>query len=223
MGCSTLHSNFRGSLAAYRAPRLPHIVPVLPVVIVIEFVDKNQNPVQVKPRSAPASAKMNASNGANPIAEIIVTIARGNDTDLPRALELDVRAHLARSASYVQPPDLLDILLDRLRLPHTTLLLAFLEEKLVGTALLSAARTLEGSGEVIEGLAHITLVNVDPSLWGRGIGKRLMAASEESAAADGFKRAQLWVRIDVPKSVHALSQSRLLEDTGDETISAGGS
>ena len=149
-----------------------------------------------------------------------VRIVEGNESDLPRAIDLDRRAHLTRSARYAQPSDLREILVDRLALPLSTLLLAFVAQEFVGTVLLSTARALEGSGDLIDGLAHITFVNVEPAWWGRGIGKRLMAAAEKRAAADGFTRAQLWVRVGDPRSF-TLYRNRGYQHTGDEKVSAG--
>lgn len=96
----------------------------------------------------------------------VATIVEGGEADLPRALDLDLRAHRARSTRHEQPADLRDILAERMRLPRTTLFLALVGEACVGTAFLRTAQTQGHSGAHIEDLAHISLVSVEPSMWG---------------------------------------------------------
>ena len=42
-------------------------------------------------------------------------------------------------------------------------------------------------------VGELTALYVDPALWGRGIGRGLLAAAEASLAAEGFSEAVLWV------------------------------
>lgn len=61
----------------------------------------------------------------------------------------------------------------------------------VGVCHGSPERDLE-RGVVIDGVAHLTSLAVDPGWWGMGFGHGLLAAGEERMRDLGFRRARLW-------------------------------
>ncbi len=68
----------------------------------------------------------------------------------------------------------------RLHAYDALLLVAELQSKAVGITLASPARENYGDGAIIAGLAHISLVAVEPGYWGRGVGRQLVHAALEA-------------------------------------------
>src|SRR5215218_4770646 len=54
--------------------------------------------------------------------------------------------------------------------------------------------------EELEGFGELYAIYVEPSLWGRGIGRKLCAAAEEALRRGGFREAILWVLEDNPRA-----------------------
>ena len=52
----------------------------------------------------------------------------------------------------------------------------------------------DGAGDPIPGLAHVTMVAVDPSRWGRGLGAAVVTRAQAEARALGYTEAQLWTQ-----------------------------
>jgi ribosomal protein S18 acetylase RimI-like enzyme len=50
-----------------------------------------------------------------------------------------------------------------------------------------------GPCEGSEGFGELFAIYVEPSLWGRGIGRELCRAAEEALREEGFREAILWV------------------------------
>lgn len=72
-------------------------------------------------------------------------------------------------------------------------LLAHDEAVPVGAVRVTDARSAQGAGPPIEGLAHLASLAVEPTRWGTGIGSALVLQAEASAAARGYSRIQLVV------------------------------
>ncbi len=84
----------------------------------------------------------------------------------------------------------------------------------VGLLMLAQACADYGAGPPIPGLAHISMVAVMPSHWGRGIGRTLMTAALTRAQSDGFAQIQLWVHDDNVRA-RQLYDSLAFCDTGE--------
>jgi ribosomal protein S18 acetylase RimI-like enzyme len=54
--------------------------------------------------------------------------------------------------------------------------------------------------EEAEGFGELYAIYVEPSLWGRGIGRELCRAAEEALRRGGFGEAILWVLEDNPRA-----------------------
>lgn len=54
--------------------------------------------------------------------------------------------------------------------------------------------------EEAEGFGELYAIYVEPSLWGRGIGRELCRAAEEALRRGGFDEAILWVLEDNPRA-----------------------
>jgi GNAT superfamily N-acetyltransferase len=51
-----------------------------------------------------------------------------------------------------------------------------------------------------EGLGELYTIYVEPSRWGRGIGRELCGAAEDALRGGGFREAILWVLDDNPRA-----------------------
>ncbi len=122
-----------------------------------------------------------------------LAIRRGGSGDVDAAIAIWTRAHAVRYPGYEAPPALRAVVARRMELPGSMLLMASDEGLPVGAVLLSIARTRQGRGEPIAGLAHLSIVAVLPDRWGRGIATALMRAAIGEATAAGFTHVQLWV------------------------------
>jgi GNAT superfamily N-acetyltransferase len=70
--------------------------------------------------------------------------------------------------------------------PDTRLLVGVHDGQVAGFALVRSAEDPPGPGE-------LQAINTDPDLWGRGVGRALLAAAEEALAGLGYDEAILWV------------------------------
>ena len=70
--------------------------------------------------------------------------------------------------------------------PLSELFVAELDGEVVGFANVGEARDEPGAGELYA-------IYVDPSCWGRGVGRALIERAEEALRAGGFREAILWV------------------------------
>ncbi|GAA1534551.1 hypothetical protein GCM10009827_060870 [Dactylosporangium maewongense] len=52
----------------------------------------------------------------------------------------------------------------------------------------------DGAGDPIPGLAHVTMVAVDPSRWGLGLGAAVVTRAQAEARGLGYTQAQLWTQ-----------------------------
>ena len=84
----------------------------------------------------------------------------------------------------------------RLAACSSTLLIADDRADSVGMMTFGQARAEGGAGVPVEGLAHIGLVAVSPTHWGRGIGKMLMQSGIDKIRSADYTSVQLWVRDD---------------------------
>ncbi len=76
---------------------------------------------------------------------------------------------------------------------RTWALLAHDESVPVGAVRVTDARSDQGAGAPIEGLAHLASLAVEPTRWGTSIGTALVLRAEAAAAARGYDRIQLVV------------------------------
>jgi ribosomal protein S18 acetylase RimI-like enzyme len=127
-----------------------------------------------------------------------VLLRTGGPADVGPALDLWQRAYLARHAKGHTDTDVTDAdvtgLDDKLADPTACFLVG--EDEATGEVIASAAgfraRTDMGLGEVILGLAHISLVATVPARWGTGLGGQIMAELLDRLMRAGHDRAQLF-------------------------------
>jgi len=64
--------------------------------------------------------------------------------------------------------------------------------EVVGIALAEPGRDRDGTGVLLPELCHVSMVFVDPDLWGRGIGRLLLDTVTELAADAATRSFSLW-------------------------------
>ena len=128
-----------------------------------------------------------------------VTIRRGTVGDLPATAELWNRAnkHYGRTLAVEhQGHVIIENIARRMTNDDADLLIAEVEGKLAGMLLGSPVREDRGTGSLIEGLAIVSWVAVDPDYWGHGIATRLMEDLLGFLRAKNFRRVILWTHQD---------------------------
>ncbi|MDP9110632.1 MAG: GNAT family N-acetyltransferase [Candidatus Eremiobacteraeota bacterium] len=128
-----------------------------------------------------------------------VTIRRGSVDDLPRTSEVWDRAnrHYGRTlAAEHQGNAIVENTARRMINDDADLLVAEVDGKLAGMLLGSPVREDRGSGPVIEGLAHISWVAVEPAYWGRGVATLLIEELLDIFRAKKVSRVRLWTHQD---------------------------
>ena len=66
-------------------------------------------------------------------------------------------------------------------------------------------------------LGEVDAIYVEPSVWGAGVGRRLLARAEEELRARGFDDAVLWVLEDNPRARRFYESAGWLLDGGRTT------
>ncbi|MFJ9775958.1 GNAT family N-acetyltransferase [Kitasatospora sp. NPDC101157] len=91
-----------------------------------------------------------------------------------------------------------------------------IEGEVIGLAAGMSGRQGGGTGPVIAGLCHISMVSVRPGHWGRGVGRKLVQALLSHGCDHGYDRFQLFTHAD---NVRA---RRLYESLGFTTTGQAG-
>jgi ribosomal protein S18 acetylase RimI-like enzyme len=126
---------------------------------------------------------------------VTVHVGPARPQDLEAAVAVFGRGEAARRDAPVDPSELTAIagrLADELSWP----LVALDGDRVVGVVLGSDGRDDEGRGDVIPGLAHLSLVFVEVGRWGEGIGGSLVDAAVAEARRRGYRRVQLFTHED---------------------------
>ncbi len=74
--------------------------------------------------------------------------------------------------------------------PHQRMLAATVEDKVVGFAALGPSRDDDADPAAV---GEVYALYVEPSLWRRGVGRRLLSEAERLLGAAGLREATLWV------------------------------
>jgi ribosomal protein S18 acetylase RimI-like enzyme len=90
-------------------------------------------------------------------------------------------------------------------------LLAESGDVVVGFVSVGASRDADADGELFA-------IYVDPDYWGRGVGRKLMAAGEERLRELGHVEAILWVLADNPRARRFYERSDWQHDGTTRTI-----
>jgi len=144
----------------------------------------------------------------------MITLREGSVADVPTVIGIWGSAALARDPHFVPPEDFKRRVIHRLSLSGSVLLIADEATESVGLLMLAQACADYGAGPPIAGIAHISMVAVMPTHWGRGIGRTLMMAALTRARSDGFVQIQLWVHDDNARA-RRLYDSLSFSDTGE--------
>lgn len=126
-------------------------------------------------------------------------LERSSVQEADKAARLWERANALRedcAAPEKSDPELVSMLRARIGGDGAIFLCARLElddEHMVGMVLGEQSRDDGGKGPVIPGRAHVSFMAVEPSLWGRGVGRVLLRGITDALAEAGFDRLGLAV------------------------------
>ena len=91
--------------------------------------------------------------------------------------------------------------------PGSATFVAELDGEVVGFASVGRSRDPETADE-----GELYAIYLDPSCWGRGIGRALLEQAEESMRESGFRRAMLWVLEGNERGEHFYRQAGWEQD-----------
>jgi ribosomal protein S18 acetylase RimI-like enzyme len=130
----------------------------------------------------------------------VIRIARGGVEDLEPAVDVYVRASIARNRGQPVPKSRVDDVRESLQRPDARFLVADDNGVVVGMTLAEPSRISreEGrlsvhNGPLIPHLCHLYLLFVVPERWGEGIGRKLLDAIVTDASEQGYSRIHLFV------------------------------
>lgn len=126
----------------------------------------------------------------------MITTREAKRDEVAPTLAVWREAFRAGRPGYFIPPETETRLFEEIDTGHTFVVLACDGSSVVGMAVASQALEKDGLGAPIPGLCHIGVVAVSPSRWGEGVGGLLVKTTLGSARARGYRRAQLWTRVD---------------------------
>ncbi|MFN2529219.1 MAG: GNAT family N-acetyltransferase [Candidatus Baltobacteraceae bacterium] len=128
-----------------------------------------------------------------------VRVRRGSVDDLPSTAELWNRAnkHYGRTLAVEhQGHVIVEGIAGRMTNDEGDLLIAEIEGRIAGMLLGSRVREDRGKGPIVDGLAIVSWVAVDPDYWGHGIATHLMEDLLDLLRAKQFRRVILWTHQD---------------------------
>lgn len=126
-----------------------------------------------------------------------LTFVDAGPSDLAAISALWFRAQVARrSGSFATLSDSRSLVALRASEPGSLFILATEGERTVGFVHGVWGRKQDGLGKPIRGLFHLGMIAVEPSDWGRGIGKALMQRCFEVAQKNEIRKIQLWTSAD---------------------------
>ncbi|HTE74606.1 MAG TPA: GNAT family N-acetyltransferase [Actinomycetes bacterium] len=119
------------------------------------------------------------------------------------------------------PPEVPQMLRERFALGDVWVLVADDDGVVVGVAQGAPAREDGGTGPVLPGRCHLSMVFVAPDRWGEGIGSVLVDAAVALAAGLGYDTVQLYTHEDNDRAQRLYAGKGFLRD-GDVRADAWG-
>ena len=148
--------------------------------------------------------------------DVHLTVFKGLPADHEAAVDVWRAANVAR----LLPPSAERVarIWEKLAEPHVCLVIGRLDPSgdVVAMALAEPGRAEEGAGLVIPGYGHVSMVFVQPDLWGRGLGRHLLQGLHRSAWERGWSRTTLWTRASNTRA-RRLYQGQGYRRSGHET------
>jgi len=115
---------------------------------------------------------------------------------LPADHEAAVRVWHAANIARLLPPsiDRVARIWEKIAEPEACLVIGHLDadRDRVAMALADPGCAERGTGAVIPGYGHVSMVFVHPDVWGRGVGHQLLQGLHECASERGWSRTTLW-------------------------------
>jgi ribosomal protein S18 acetylase RimI-like enzyme len=114
------------------------------------------------------------------------------------------RATLARNASSLETdiPSVVNLLRTRAEQADAWFAFGAIGPRTVAIAHGLAGRENDGeSDEVIPGLMHVSMIAVEPEVWGQGYGRAIVEFAIERARQQGYARVQLWTQVTNARAI----------------------
>ncbi len=147
-----------------------------------------------------------------------VTIRPAGAADLEDAVAVWVASNDARAGCPSTTPAIQAMVRGWMTGPDATLLVAVDPGgTVVGMALAVDARTDNGQGEPMPGVAHVSQVFVAPDHWGQRIGARLLDTLLAGIARRDYDRVQIWTQAGNERALR-LYRSRGFSETEDRLV-----
>jgi len=121
-----------------------------------------------------------------------LTVAVAAPADVSAAVEVWRAANTARGL----PPTVQRVqrVVEKLQAVDASVVVGRTGLRVTAVALAEPGRADDGSGEVVPGCGHGSMVFVHPDLWGQGLGSTLMAGLHANTDRLGWVRTSLWTR-----------------------------
>jgi GNAT superfamily N-acetyltransferase len=150
-----------------------------------------------------------------------LTVLDGLPTDHESAVHVWHAANVAR----LLPPgvDRVARIWAKIAEPGACLVIGHLDtdRNVVAMALAEAGRAEHGAGAVIPGYGHVSMVFVQPDMWGHGLGRQLLQGLHERASERGWSRTTLWTRASNARA-RGLYEGQGYRRSGQETTLGSG-
>ncbi len=108
-----------------------------------------------------------------------------------------------------------------MRVADSTFLIALDVDGPLGIGHSLPARERDGAGNVIPGLMHLSMVAVEPLMWGRGVGKSIVSRLLADAEKRGFRSVQLWTQATNDRAKRLYKGEGFLETDREKVTDRG--
>lgn len=122
------------------------------------------------------------------------SVRRARPADLGGALDVWVAANRARGRA--PSPERVERVREKLADPAALTVVALDDKPIIGMALGEPGREDDGAGALVPSLLHVSMVFVEPTRQGAGIGRALLDELFALARGVGYARATLWTAQD---------------------------
>jgi len=151
---------------------------------------------------------------------VTVTVRPAGPADHDAAIAVWAASDTARRGS-PSPPEVPQMLRERFARDDVWVLVADDDGVVIGVAQGAPARDDGGTGPVVPGRCHLSMVFVAPERWGEGIGSLLVDSAVAVAAGLGHDTVQLYTHEDNHRAQRLYAGKGFVRD-GDVRVDAWG-
>ena len=141
--------------------------------------------------------------------------------DARHVADIWLKANVSRRGRFDAPANIDLIIERRMRSGDSLFFVAEEAEHIVGIGSQVPARENDGTGPIITGLMHLSMIAVDPAHWGKGIGKALTVYGVRRAASLGCESIQLWTLLSKERAQRFYTSMGFKETGREKTDERG--